>query len=71
MNLDFRFALYCFCADYHSGQNSRLYRILSRLGNVRLSDRAFCAIRNGRLEEWKIANSYYKQLVRKYGKDKR
>jgi hypothetical protein len=32
------FELYVFCMDYHGGQWSRLYRIMSRLGPTRLTD---------------------------------
>ena len=32
------FELYVFCMDYHSGQWSRGYRIMSRFKNVRLTD---------------------------------
>jgi hypothetical protein len=45
LNFDFVAGLYVFCANYHRGQNSRLYRILSRL-DVRLSDSAWRAIQS-------------------------
>jgi hypothetical protein len=32
------FELYVFCMDYHSGQWSRGYRLLSKLGPARLTD---------------------------------
>lgn len=75
MNPDFTFALYVFCMDYHSGQWSRLYRILSKLGSqyrVSLGDSAIAAIRRGKDDphgEWEQARVYYRQLKRKYAGD--
>lgn len=77
MNLDFTFALYVFCMDYHSGGSSRGYRILSRLKDVRLRDSHIAAIQGNRhtrkemdnprtWEEWETARTYCRQLKRKY-----
>lgn len=50
MNPDFIFALYVFCCDYHSGQWSRGYRILSRIAKrgIRISDSGMRAIQGNR-----------------------
>jgi hypothetical protein len=76
MSLDLTFALYVFCSDYHSGQSSRLYRILSRITSrgIRISDHAEAAIRRGKNDpgnEWEQARTYYRQLKRKYANDRR
>jgi hypothetical protein len=76
MSLDFTFALYVFCSDYHGGQSSRLYRILSRVTSrgIRISDHAEAAIRRGKNDpdnEWEQARTYYRQLKRKYANDRR
>lgn len=45
---DYRFALYVFLHDYHSGQNSRGYRLLSKISvawDPRISDTGMQAIR--------------------------
>lgn len=73
MNTDFKFALYVFCMDYHSGQWSRLYRIMCRL-RARLSNSAIYAIQGNRhkrktenisqdtWDEWETARKYYRDL---------
>ena len=76
MSLDLTFALYVFCSDYHGGQSSRLYRILSRITSrgIRISDHAEAAIRRGKNDhnnEWEQARTYYRQLKRKYANDRR
>ena len=76
MSPDFAFALYVFCSDYHGGQSSRLYRLLSRLTSrgLRITDRAEAAIRRGKddpTQEWEQARNYYRQLKRKYAHDRR
>jgi hypothetical protein len=76
MSPDFAFGLYVFCCDFHSGQNSRLYRILSRISarGIRVTDRAEAAIRRGKNDpnnEWEQARTYYRQLKRKYANDRR
>ena len=38
--------IYVYCMDYHSGQGSRLYRLLSRI-DAHLTDRAISSIRDG------------------------
>jgi len=50
MSCDFIFALYVFCCDFHGGQTSRLYRILSRIASrgIRVTDHAEAAIRRGK-----------------------
>lgn len=68
MSADFTFALYVFCQDYHSGQWSRLYRIMSRIvkRGIQLQDKHADAIRYGNNEEWSEAHEYYRQLEMKY-----
>jgi hypothetical protein len=79
MNLDFIFALYVFCMDYHSGQWSRGYRLLSRIESryrPRLSDSAIHAIQGNRhtrrneqvcgWDEWESSRIYYRELKRRY-----
>lgn len=53
------FTLYVICSDYHSGQWSRGYRILSRLWRMgmNLTDSCFTDIRDGDL---------YHELVQRY-----
>ena len=70
MSFDRIAATYVFCMDYHSGQGSRLYRILSKISThymIRLSDRAISAIQ-GDCEslEWSYARSIYKDLETKF-----
>lgn len=70
MSFDRIAATYVFCMNYHSGQGSRLYRILSKLSThyqVRLSDRAIDAIQGDKIiQEWSYANSIYNHLVEKF-----
>jgi hypothetical protein len=71
MNIDFKFALYVFCMDYHRGQNSRLYRIMSRL-RCHLQDNHIKAIRRGKDDinnSWEQSRIYYRQLKKKYSMD--
>lgn len=81
MNTDFRFALYVFCMDHHSGQWSRLYRLMSRI-DASLRDNAIYAIQGNRhkrrengisqacWDEWQAARTYYRQLKHsKYAKE--
>jgi len=55
---------YAWCADNHGGQGSRKYRVLSRIGRrgMRLSDRAWRAIREGGDPEWEEAHRTYAAL---------
>ena len=76
MSSDFTFALYVFCCDFHGGQTSRLFRILSRIASrgIRVTDHAEAAIRRGKDDpknEWEQARTYYRQLKRKYANDRR
>lgn len=81
MNADFRFALYVFCTDFHSGQNSRLYRLMCRI-DANMHDHHIYAIQGNRhkraeagisqavWDEWETARKYYRELKRsKYTKD--
>lgn len=64
------FALFVFCQDYHSGQWSRGYRILSRIVSrydPQLRDSAYDGIRNGTNDEWYTEHLIYNDLVNKYG----
>ena len=74
MSFDTMAGLLVFCSDFHEGQDSRLYRILSRLTGphyrMHLSDNAWKAIRRGRddlADEWQEARVVYRALKRKYG----
>ena len=70
MNFDRIAALYVFCSNYHSGQASRLYRILSKLSShyrIHLSDNAIDAIQGSKeSQEWSYARSIYIQLEEKF-----
>ena len=59
--------IYVYCADYHGGQWSRLYRLMSRI-RMRLTDSAWKAIRHGRddpANEWEAARCVYRKLKRR------
>ena len=86
MNPDFTFALYVFCTDFHSGQWSRLYRIMSRIASrgIQLRDSHIYAIQGNRhkrkaegisdrsWDEWESARTYYRELKRsKYANETR
>jgi hypothetical protein len=63
----FRAGLFAYCHDFHSGQSSRLYRVMSKL-NMRLSDAAWRKIRCGKCDpngEMTAARTVYNQLKRK------
>lgn len=68
MSIDSIFAVYIFCANHHSGQNCRLYRILSRIAvryRPKIFDSAWQAIQDGEgrvKEEWVDARRKYQQL---------
>lgn len=70
MSFDLKAALYVYAMDYHTGQSSRLYRILSRLsGSLHLSDSSISTIR-GEAEGrhwygWEESNRIYQDLVRR------
>lgn len=81
MNPDFIFALYAFCSDYHSGQWSRGYRILSAIVSrydPSLRDAHLYSIQGNRhkrkeenisaaaWDEWETARRYYRELKRKF-----
>ena len=51
------FELYVFCMDHHSGQSSRGYRLMSRLGPARLTDACIAECR---------ASDVYQYLVNYY-----
>lgn len=61
----FKFALYVFAMNYHDGQSSRLYSILSRL-KVSLRDNHIDAIIEGTSSDWAVEHDYYLRLVGKY-----
>jgi hypothetical protein len=59
--------IYVYCADYHGGQWSRLYRLMSRI-RMTLPDSAWKAIRHGRDDrsgEWEQARKVYRTLKRR------
>jgi len=66
MTFDTLAGLYVYCMDYHSGQWSRLYRIMSKI-NMDLRDHHANMIRNGKLDpnhEWANARRVYRKLKR-------
>jgi hypothetical protein len=59
--------IYVYCADFHEGQWSRLYRLMSRI-RIRLSDSAWKGIRRGKDDphgEWEESRRVYRQLKRR------
>ena len=59
--------VYVYCMDYHGGQWSRLYRLMSRI-QMRLSDNAIAAIRRGKFDtsgEWEESRKVYRHLKRR------
>ena len=68
MSFDKLAAIYVFCANYHSGQWSRLYRLMCRI-SATLSDNAWEAIQDGTgraAEDWEDAREVYLTLVANY-----
>lgn len=69
MSFDLIAAVYVYCANYHSGQGSRLYALMSRIVrqyDPRISDNAWEAIADGKgraREEWSYAHSLYMRLA--------
>jgi hypothetical protein len=56
LSRSYYFELAVFCMDYHSGQWSRGYRILSRL-NIRNFSSELCAeLRDSEAYEWLVQN---------------
>lgn len=77
MSFDTLAGIYVYCMDYHSGQNSRLYRLMSRI-RARLSDDVIYAIQGNRhtrnahtphqhlhWQEWESARTVYRKLKRR------
>lgn len=59
--------IFVYCADFHSGQNSRLYRLMCKC-YMRLSDNAWAAIRHGKHDpnnEWETSRIIYRTLKRR------
>lgn len=52
---EYYFELACFLMDYHGGQWSRGYRLLSRL-NARLTDSCIEECRESEAYQWLVAN---------------
>ena len=50
------FELYVFCMDYHSGQSSRGYRLLSKLGPARLTDSCITECRESDVYQHLVEN---------------
>jgi hypothetical protein len=73
MSFDKVAALYVFCANYHTGQWSKLYKLMSRIVRQyrpHLTDNAWKAIQDGEgraVDEWAIARHYYLILVERHG----
>ena len=62
MSFDKLAGIYVYCMDYHTGQNSRLYRLLCKI-DAHLSDRDINYIRDGTYSLWPKAHKVYKYLV--------
>lgn len=58
---EYYFELYVFCMDYHSGQWSRGYRLLSRLGPARLTDSCIAECRESEMYAYLVER--YKETV--------
>lgn len=70
MSSDKIFALYVFCAHFHDGQNSRLYRLGSRIARrygPHLTDNTWRAVCSG-VGEWETAHELYATMVRNFRK---
>ena len=50
------FELYVFCMDFHSGQWSRGYRLMSKLGPAQMSDRFIEECRESEIYQHLVAN---------------
>lgn len=74
MSFDKLAGIYVFCANYHEGQNSRLYRIMSRIASrdIRLTDSAWAQIEASptlnEMENWDWfeARQVYQTLVQNH-----
>jgi hypothetical protein len=67
MSFDTLAGIYVYAMDYHTGQGSRLYRLMSRI-RANLSDRTIAAIRRGKDDpsgEWEAARLVYRRLKRR------
>lgn len=56
LSKEYYFELAVFCMDYHSGQWSRGYRILSRLAPIDFSDSIYEDIRESEAYLWLVDN---------------
>jgi hypothetical protein len=66
MSFDKIAAVYVYCMDYHTGQWSREYRILSRISSqyrLKLTDSAIKVIQSNN-NEWQDASQIYNQSVK-------
>ena len=61
MSFDKLAGIYVYCMDYHEGQWSRLYRILSRISKkeLNLRDSSIEEVRTG---DWEEAHEVYQHL---------
>ena len=67
MSFETMAGVFVYCHDFHSGQASRLYRLLSKI-RMRLPNSAWEAIRHGRndlRDEWLWARMVYRRLKRR------
>ena len=55
LSKQYYFELAVFCMDYHGGQSSKGYRILSRL-NAQLSDNCIAECRDSEAYNWLVTN---------------
>jgi hypothetical protein len=56
LSSEYYFELVCFCMDYHSGQWSRGYRILSRMRVRNLSSSLCAELRESEVYQWLVQN---------------
>lgn len=60
-------AIYCLCADYHSGQRSRGYRILSRISSHYRPQNIPCSLEDlEKSDDWLESLELYRELETKY-----
>ena len=67
MSFDTLAGIYVYAMDYHTGQGSRLYRLMCRI-QASLPDRVIAAIRRGKDDphgEWEQARRVYRELKRR------
>ena len=67
MSIEKLAGVYVYCMDFHGGQWSRLYRLMSRI-RITLRDSHIAAIRRGKDDkgnEWEESRRVYRHLKRR------